>query len=279
MSQSLTHCPVCQGTSFTSIFSQPPYTIIKCLACHQGWLSPMPTVADLNQIYGDDSYFADKQTPDGLIEARRKLRALQTRVPAGASVLDFGCGTGHFIQAAASAYKMSGFDISAFAAAKAQVHTPFPVKSGQFNARTFTASQFDAIVLFDVIEHLPDFRTALKHFHRWLKPGGWLILTTPDLEAWDAKLLGRRWYGYTKIPQHLHYFSQTSFRKLLPPLGYRLDRIQLWGFSRSYSYLLNQMAEAYRLPLKSLARIPLFNRLTLTLPMVDLMLYAQKTDH
>ena len=80
----------------------------------------------------------------------------------------------------------------------------------------------DVIVLFDVIEHLPDPRETLALCHRHLNPGGIIVITTGDFGSMVAKLAGVRWRLMTP-PQHLWYFTRESMARLGQSLGLRLD--------------------------------------------------------
>ena len=110
------------------------------------------------------------------------------------------------------------------------------VKTGQVEANTYAPSSFDLITCFDVIEHIPDFVETLLRLFSWLAPGGRLILTTPNLESWDRKVFGKHWYGFTKLPQHILYFSPRTIHRTLQKAGFTDVFTQQWGFVRSLGF-------------------------------------------
>ncbi len=76
----------------------------------------------------------------------------------------------------------------------------------------------DVIVLFDVIEHLPDPRRTLALCHQHLNPGGVIVITTGDFGSVIARLAGVKWRLMTP-PQHLWFFTQESFRHCFRATG------------------------------------------------------------
>ena len=54
---------------------------------------------------------------------------------------------------------------------------------------TFSDESFDLIGSFDVLEHVPDYKQALREFRRVLRDGGQLLLTAPFLNASPATLV------------------------------------------------------------------------------------------
>src|SRR5213075_1269235 len=69
--------------------------------------------------------------------------------------------------------------------------------------------QFDLICLWYSIEHLRGPWTDLSALRSFLKPGGRLLITTPNAESLRARVLGRRWESYVN-PTHFYYFTRTS---------------------------------------------------------------------
>ena len=82
----------------------------------------------------------------------------------------------------------------------------------------------DVIVLFDVIEHLPDPRETLALCYRQLNPGGIIVITTGDFGSMAAKLAGVRWRLMTP-PQHLWFFTQESMRRMSAGLGLSMEHV------------------------------------------------------
>ncbi|HEX8914056.1 MAG TPA: glycosyltransferase, partial [Humisphaera sp.] len=79
-------------------------------------------------------------------------------------------------------------------------------------------ASFDVAVLADVIEHARDPLAMLRLVRRALKPDGVLLLATPSLDSWSAKLLKRSWMEFK--PEHLSYFDRNTLQNLLFAAGF-----------------------------------------------------------
>src|SRR5207249_10956114 len=93
-----------------------------------------------------------------------------------------------------------------------------PVTCGTILDLARTRAQFDVITMWDVIEHLPDPAGALETMRRLLRPGGLLAISTMDVDAPVARLLGRRWPWYMQM--HLWYFSRRTLTRMVQASGY-----------------------------------------------------------
>lgn len=110
-------------------------------------------------------------------------------LPAGAAVLDAGCGTGGLLARLAAArpdLALAGLEFDPEAARLAQAKTGLPVSTGSVNAMAYDSGSFRAIVSADVLCHAGvDEAEALAEFHRCLQPGGLLLLNLPAYQ-WMA---------------------------------------------------------------------------------------------
>ena len=111
------------------------------------------------------------------------LDALQ--LPAGSQVLEIGTGSGHFSRAAARAgHRVTAIDVSptmvAYAKARAETERLQGIEFRNAGFLTFSgpSAAYDAVISVAVLHHLPDVwkAVALRNIHRWLKPGGTLLL-------------------------------------------------------------------------------------------------------
>lgn len=113
----------------------------------------------------------------------------RTALPAGAAVLDAGCGTGGLLGRLAVArpdLALAGLEFDAEAAGVAQAKTGLPIAIGSVNAMPYQAGCFDAVVSADVLCHAGvEEAAALSEFHRCLRSGGRLLLNLPAFQ-WMA---------------------------------------------------------------------------------------------
>ncbi len=99
---------------------------------------------------------------------------------------------------------------------------------------------FDAVTLWDVLEHLPEPHAALAEIARILRPGGRLVLTTGDVGSLAARLSGSRWHLYT-IPEHLFFYTRKSLRLLLEAHGFRVESLRAEGSTYTLGYLMERL--------------------------------------
>jgi SAM-dependent methyltransferase len=104
----------------------------------------------------------------------------------------------------------------------------------------FASQRFDAVTLWDVLEHLPDPHAAVAEVARLLRPGGRLVLTTGDVGSLAARLSGSRWHLYT-IPEHLFFFSRRSLRLLLAAHGLRVESERAESAVYTLGYLVERL--------------------------------------
>jgi SAM-dependent methyltransferase len=144
----------------------------------------------------------------------------------GGRVLDVGAGYGFFLSALERAgYEAYGLEISAHAVEQARQRTRAPIfEQGAEAPYPFADDHFDAIAMLDVIEHLPDYRTALANCYRCLKPGGRIFIITLNAHSLARPLLGRRWSWY-QDPTHVHMFSGRMLREGVERSGFTLERL------------------------------------------------------
>jgi SAM-dependent methyltransferase len=136
-------------------------------------------------------------------------------------VLDVGCGFGFFVEALEDrGYEPSGLEISEYACDRARERTGAPIVAGSAErAFPFGAGSFDAVTMFDVIEHLEDYEAALVECRRVLRPGGGLFVITLSGHSIARPLLGKHW-SWHKDDTHVHMFTPGSLKRALEDAGF-----------------------------------------------------------
>jgi SAM-dependent methyltransferase len=94
------------------------------------------------------------------------------------------------------------------------------VLTGTLESIRFPDQAFDVVTLWEVIEHLSDPMITLQEIRRILRPGGQLVLSTPDAGSLAARVSGRRWLGWRKVPEHLYFFDRSNLDRLLTRAGF-----------------------------------------------------------
>jgi 2-polyprenyl-3-methyl-5-hydroxy-6-metoxy-1,4-benzoquinol methylase len=145
----------------------------------------------------------------------RFLRAL----PQG-RLLDVGCGSGDWLALMHGlGWQVAGvdFDDNAVKVARGR---GLDVSCGALEQQNLTSDSFDAVALSHVIEHVPDPIQTLAECLRILKPGGTLVLFTPNASSLGHRIFKQHWRGL-EPPRHLHLFSTQSIRALLGLAGFK----------------------------------------------------------
>jgi len=206
-------CECCGQTSFNRKW--PGFRI--CLSCGMMTVDEVYNPTELRNLYGP-AYFSGDEYQDYLGDAeihRRTLshhaKALRKYVPAGSTILEVGCAYGLFLDEIAADYPQNmGIDICE------DVITHAATRGHQVSTKDisqFSDNSFDAVCLWDTLEHLPQPASMIRHCSRILKSGGYLLLTTGDFGSMVAKLRGLKW-RQIHPPTHLHYFTRKSLRLL-----------------------------------------------------------------
>lgn len=144
----------------------------------------------------------------------------------GDSVLDVGCATGNFLKLCDNfGLKTYGIDISAKWLEKAKTNTIAKLKYWDLNTheQPFPGTKFNLITAFDVIEHLDSPSNFVKNAYNQLKPGGKIIITTPNLNSLGRLTMKERWHGYSD-KTHKYLFTLESLEYLLLSNGFRITK-------------------------------------------------------
>ncbi|GAA2088215.1 hypothetical protein GCM10009801_51700 [Streptomyces albiaxialis] len=196
--------------------------------------------SSLQQLY------EDPQTPvaSGPDRSRRQAAILARALGSTpGTILDIGCGDG---TAAATAsrtlhrHRIVGVDWSQDALRRASDHLTAVRGELSEPGLPFRTGSADAVLFSEVIEHLVDPDAALDELHRVLRPGGHLLLSTPNLAAWynralllfgtqpvfsEVSLRGIHGRPGSQVVGHLRLFTARALRSMLPAAGFEVVRI------------------------------------------------------
>jgi SAM-dependent methyltransferase len=151
--------------------------------------------------------------------ARRWVDDLLSRLEDGSAVLDLGCGAGgEAAQRIAARHRYTGVDISEEQLRRARASIP----NGRFLRADVTEleleeSSLDAVVSLFMFGHIPRAEQAplLAAIHRWLRPGGWLLMTMGIGNS--ADVIEEDWLG---APMFFASFDEKTNRRLLAEAGF-----------------------------------------------------------
>jgi 2-polyprenyl-3-methyl-5-hydroxy-6-metoxy-1,4-benzoquinol methylase len=156
--------------------------------------------------------------------ARRFYANLIKRHRRSGRLLEIGCGLGHVLMRLEDRFETYGIDVSDYAIERARLNSPRSV------LRVATAEEvgslpgpFDVIAAFHVVEHLVDPGAVLAECARVTRPGGLLVLATPNPEAPFARRKGSRWYA-ARDPTHVSLMAPRDWMALVEGAGYRVRK-------------------------------------------------------
>ena len=230
----ITACPVgCESRLVETRIMLPEGPLLECAAC--GQLVSQATrqrYDDTMRAFDDPGY---NRPLAGAHErrvrvARRRLgiiAALRGRAPGEMRVLDIGCSRGQFVAAAAEAgFMAEGVEPAARIAAAAR-EAGLNVHTGFLHDVAFPEGSFDAVTLFEVLEHLKEPLTLMRECRRILKPGGVLCASTGNTQSWTVAAMGGRW-DYFHLDQdggHVSFYNPRSVALLAERSGFKLAKL------------------------------------------------------
>lgn len=206
------------------------FHVVECEACGLKRTVPFPTAEDMTKLYGAE-YGAWRGAFVPVLRAIRrgiagqKVRMLTRTVSVGRGrLLDVGCGQGWDALAFQRAgWVVTGFDFSERSIQRALENGIPAVAAPSLSQAKLPAASFEAAVMWQVLEHLPDPRETLREIHRLLKPSGPLLLSVPNAESPIAHWLKGDSRGYD-VGRHLWHFSKSTLATFLQEEGWELLR-------------------------------------------------------
>ncbi len=150
--------------------------------------------------------------------ARRKILQqviCRLSLPKNAQILEAGCGTGGNLQMLSRYGEISAMELDETACQLANQRQITQVKRGSLPDNIPFASDYDLILILDVIEHLDDDLSALKALYYKLKPGGYLLVTVPAYMF--------LWSEHDEINHHKRRYRLKTLKQVVKKAGYEIS--------------------------------------------------------
>jgi SAM-dependent methyltransferase len=248
-------CLLCGGRKFHLVHqkkgaSGEVFPIVRCTACGLLFVNPRKSIEEIADIYSGSNYFQRPKIKGtgyenytryrklhGLFFARQ-LKTLETVVAKG-RLLDVGCAFGFMLdEARKRGWQPSGVDLSDFAVDYARNELGLDAYVGRPRDIGFDSSEFSAVVMDDLIEHTTDPLAEFKEVYRLLKPGGALILHTPNIQSlWYFFM--RKYWVHMKPEEHLVYFSKQTITAMLKKAGFQVRYAHACSKVTNADYILS----------------------------------------
>ena len=227
----------------TDAFGVALSDLVRCPRCGHRQLERMPSDAALGEAYGEAASQAYVEEEAGQREtARRALARIERWSGGPGRLLDLGCWVGFLLaEARDRGWEATGVEPSAFASAYARERLGLDVRTEELLGADLSHAAFDAVVLGDVIEHLPRPGEALDHLAALLRVDGprlaWFAL--PDAGSRLARAMGARWWSV--LPTHVQYFTRASMRVLLARHGWEVLEVATAPKAFTVRYYLERL--------------------------------------
>ena len=239
-------CINCKSSETSkSIISYSNVSFKQCRNCGCYYQDP------LIELDYSDSYWQGAIDPDGIKRNFLKERDFKIKNWYGdainfvnskniSSVLDIGCGLGYFLSALKPQIKKYGVEDSKFACKYIKDNfQDINILNGSYELVENFKIKFDVVMFYHVIEHLKDPPKALKIIKKVLKKNGILILGTPNVESFVAKIFKSNYRHF--IPAHTCLYGEKSISKLLKDHNFKVSRIERPFFKTNYNKFSNYL--------------------------------------
>lgn len=272
-------CPLCGSDRRQFPFRlHQPYAVARCTACGVHYLYPRLIESAMQEVYRQSSYYeggtsgyADTSYTgqESALRAtfKRVLHNLASRGLTGGDLLEVGCGYGYLLDEARPFF--SG-----------RVGTEFSVQGAEIarmiGAEVFVGGieqvaaerKFDLVVALQVIEHVYEPLSFVKGLAKRTKPGGHIVIATPDIGGALRKAMGRRWPSF-KVPEHVVYFD---FRRL-SALMHRAGLTNVHRLPHPHAFPLGLIVAKFGLTMS-----PLLARLNVWVPATVVAAYGRVSN-
>ena len=253
MYEKLELCPSCTQDKFNNkliakdyLVSQESFAIVECQKCKLLFTNPRPSNSRLTHYYDSNQYISHNSEQNNFhniiyriirsITIRQKINLIRKYHSSG-KLLDFGSGTGTFLQAAIKHFKIKGIEPNE----KAIQHAKALIKGQIYKHMNLLLNddKFDVITMWHVLEHLPNPKIAINKIKKHLSPKGHFFIAVPNPNSWDSKHYGTTWAGYD-VPRHLSHFNKQAMLNLLKICGLHIVDIKPMKFDAYYASILTE---------------------------------------
>jgi 2-polyprenyl-3-methyl-5-hydroxy-6-metoxy-1,4-benzoquinol methylase len=170
-----------------------------------------------------------------LLNSRWRLDLIRQMKPSG-KLLEIGCARGDFLQVARESFDVYGVEpnpeLAESSSKIAPVHQDV-IERTPWNG-------FDIVASFHVIEHVDSPRSFIAAAAEKLKPGGLLVIETPNIDSLPFKILKSRWRQF--IPEHYYFFTPKTISRLLSDQGLRVQSHTTIGKYASADLIVNRLS-------------------------------------
>lgn len=271
-------CIVCGNTKFSSA-AELNKDLIRCNRCNLIFYNDIHSVSP-GSIYSKEyfetiyyDYILDKL----IIQKNfaNRLKTIKKFVKNG-RLLEIGAAYGFFLELAMKEFEVYGIDVAGCSVKYAKDNLGIPnMACGDYLDAEYKEGYFDAVCLFDTIEHLKEPQRYLEKASKELKSRGVIFITTGDIGSVTARFQKRNW-RLIKPPEHLFYFSYDNLRMLLERYGFEVAHKEYIGYYRSLAAIVYLSFLKSKKIFSESAFFKLMERIPVYLNLYDIVLVAAR---
>ncbi len=257
MIKNISVCPICNGKHFLphlkvkdETVTREIFSILKCANCTFLVTSPQPDESIIGKYYESNSYISHAKSSAQILDkiyflarklALRNKRQLIEKYTDKGSILDFGCGTGSFLNyMKLHNWHSMGIEPSD-KARKITEELGINVKK---NLANLPEQKFNVITLWHVLEHIHELNTTLDSLTHILAQNGTIFIAVPNHKSYDSIHYNSKWAAYD-VPRHLWHFNQNNISDLAA--NHNLEIKAIFPMKMD-SYYVSLLSEKYAHP-------------------------------
>ncbi|MBN2441726.1 MAG: class I SAM-dependent methyltransferase [Spirochaetales bacterium] len=227
-------CRICQSSRSTEFLKSEEYCFVRCSSCHFIYQNPAPVFSDLRKRYTQGYFEYELENEKNFFSLMKlglkdiNLEVIPADLFENNNFLDIGCATGMLCAyIKEQGWNVKGVDLCKESAVYGKQNRGVDIFAGTLAEAGFPDSYFSFIHFSHLIEHVPDPKALLIEVRRILTDKGIAVITTPNINGFQARLFREKWRS--AIADHLYLFSKPTLSRLLKDTGFSIDKIVTWG--------------------------------------------------
>lgn len=229
------HCVLCGALDHRFLYDIAGARFMKCSECGMVFQNPMPINRELLKRYDKEYFFYELENEISffnlMLLGLKDIGFSSLKFPNTdkTQFLDIGCATGKLLEYLRDEKGLSvyGVEVCGESVEYGRENRNLRIFHGTLQQAGFPGEIFDVVHASHVIEHIGDPAAFMEEIRRILKPGGYAIISTPNIDGFQSKIFNERWRS--AIPDHMVLFSKRTLARLFNHTGFQVLKTKTWG--------------------------------------------------